>query len=425
MKIGFAGLSHLGLVSSIALASRGFEVIGYDSDAGLVSSLNGSKLPVHEPQLDELLSSCRSKISFHCELSALSQCDVIYIARDVPTDENNVSSVGVIELLYVDLLQVAKSGAAIVIHSQVPPGFCRRLASVHTRPAPIRLYYQVETLIFGRAVERALQPERYIVGCEKPDEPLPNEFEAVLKSAGCPILKMRFESAELAKIAINMFLVSSVSTTNTLAELCEEIGADWGEIAPSLRLDKRIGQHAYLAPGLGIAGGNLERDLITVSALADEYGTDKSVVQSWLKNSSRRKAWALRELSRSVLSKRKAPRVAVWGLAYKQDTHSIKNSPAVELIQALGEVEIQAHDPVIQSVPGLPASVRMAVSPAECCKDCDALVIMTAWEQFKRVPASEIAKNLRGKIVIDPLGVMKREEVVAAGMAYRTLGRSG
>ena len=88
------------------------------------------------------------------------------------------------------------------------------------------MYYQVETLIFGRAVERALHPERFMVGCVDPSAPLPDSYANWLHAFGCPILPMRYESAELAKIAINMFLVSSVSTANTLAELCEAIGAD-------------------------------------------------------------------------------------------------------------------------------------------------------------------------------------------------------
>ena len=100
---------------------------------------------------------------------------------------------------------------------------------------------------------------------------------------------MRFESAELCKIAINCCLVSSISVANTLAELCEGIGADWSEIVPALKLDRRIGAYAYLAPGLGIAGGNLERDLATVVRLADGIGSDAGVVKAWVANSRHRK----------------------------------------------------------------------------------------------------------------------------------------
>src|SRR5205807_2432451 len=146
------------------------------------------------------------------------------------------------------------------------PGFCRAL-SARLEPR-LHLLYLVETLVFGNAVSRAIHPERFMVGCADPGQPLPAPLREYLEAFACPILPMRFESAELCKIAINCFLVSSVTTSNTLAEICENTGADWYEIAPALRLDKRIGLHAYLSPGLGIAGGNLERHLVTVLRLA-------------------------------------------------------------------------------------------------------------------------------------------------------------
>src|SRR6185437_13120933 len=135
---------------------------------------------------------------------------------------------------------------------------------------PDGLFDQGETLVFGRAVERATEPERFIVGCAAPERPIPAAYGAYLSAYSCPILPMRYESAELSKIAINCCLVASVTVANTLAELSEEIGADWAEIAPALRLDRRIGLHSYLAPGLGISGGNLERDLATVLRLSEQ-----------------------------------------------------------------------------------------------------------------------------------------------------------
>src|SRR6202007_1428128 len=107
----------------------------------------------------------------------------------------------------------------------------------------------------------------------------------VVDAFGCPILPLRYESAELAKISINFCLVASIGVANTLAELCESIGADWAEIVPALRLDRRIGPHSYLSPGLGIAGGNLERDLRTVLDLAADRRADTGIVEAWIANS--------------------------------------------------------------------------------------------------------------------------------------------
>ena len=151
----------------------------------------------------------------------------------------------------------------VVVLSQVPPGFTRS----RQRPAGA-LYYQVETLIFGRAIERDAQSGTLHHRLRRSrTAPARRDCVAIWKH-GCPILPMRFESAELAKISINMCLIASVGVANMMAELCERVGADWNEIVPSLRLDRRIGKHSYINAGLGLSGGNLERDVATVCRLA-------------------------------------------------------------------------------------------------------------------------------------------------------------
>src|SRR5262249_52032685 len=160
---------------------------------------------------------------------------------DVNTDDEGRTDLDPLNRLIDAVWPNLAPHAALVILSPVPPGFTRDLARTRMQASapPASLYYQAETLIVGRAVERALQPERYIVGCSDPTQPLPEPYAALLRLGGCPILPMRYESAELAKISINVFLVSSISTTNMLAEVCERVGAEWREIAPALRLDAR------------------------------------------------------------------------------------------------------------------------------------------------------------------------------------------
>ncbi|HIB53267.1 MAG TPA: UDP-glucose/GDP-mannose dehydrogenase family protein, partial [Nitrospirales bacterium] len=265
--IGFAGLSHLGIVTSIAVASKGFEVSAFDGDSHLCEQLRRGCLPIVEPDLPELLAKNRNHVEFTSDVSTVGACDVVYVSKDVPTDERNRSDLSALRRLINDVVSHMQSGATLVVLSQVPPGFTRQLSHdlrsmVDERD--LQIYYQVETLIFGRAVERALHPERYIIGCNDPRTMLPKTYADLLAAFGCPLLPMRYESAELAKISINIFLTSSVTASNMLAELCETIGADWAEIVPALRLDRRIGQHAYLSPGLGISGGNLERDLCNI-----------------------------------------------------------------------------------------------------------------------------------------------------------------
>ena len=285
-----------------------------------------------------------------------------------------------------------------------------------------RLFYQVETLVFGQAVERALHPERIILGCANPSAALPAALAEFLSAFACPILPMRYESAELAKISINMCLVASVSTANTLAELCEHIGADWSEIVPALRLDKRIGAHAYLAPGLGLSGGNLERDLATFCGLADALGSDAGVVRAWVANSRHRRDWTLQTLHRTLLSRATDPAIAVLGLAYKQDTHSTKNSPSLGLLAHLAPFRVRVFDPVVPASVTAHPRCHAATSALDACEGADALAIMTPWAQFRTLDPAQLARSLRGRLVLDPHAVLDAAACRAAGLEYHTLG---
>ncbi len=415
--IGFSGMTHLGLVSAIAASEKRFRVVCFDPDASRIAALARRELPVSEPQLADLLAKNAERVKFTSRAADLGVCDVIYVAPDVPTDDTGKSDLEPVDALLDAVFEASRADAVVVLLSQVPPGFARS----RQRPGRI-LHYQVETLIFGRAVERALLPERYIVGCAEPAQPLPAAYRTFLEAHQCPILPMRYESAELAKISINMCLVASVSVANTLAELCENIGAVWSEIAPALKLDKRIGQHAYLAPGLGIAGGNLERDLATVCHYADSHGTDAGIVQAWIANSRHRRDWTLRTLYRQTLSRTETPVIAVLGLAYKQDTHSTKNSPSLALLDHLKPFRVRVFDPVVPATAVLHPQCHASRSELDACDGADALAIMTPWQQFKRLDASEIARRLRGKTVLDPYALLDAGACRTAGLDYFTLG---
>ena len=417
--IGFVGMTHLGLVSGVSAAERGFTLICFDSDAQRIAALQKGELPVSEPQLDELVAKNAVRLRFTHDAAALKECDVIYVAPDVPTDDQGCSDLNPINLLLDVVFEASRSDAVIVVLSQVPPGFTRS----KQQPGRI-LYYQVETLIFGRAVERALFPERHIIGCADPAEMLPEAFRRFLETHQCPILPMRYESAELAKISINMCLVASVSTANTLAELCEKIGADWSEIVPALRLDRRIGSYAYLTSGLGISGGNLERDMATVRRFAEIHGTDAGVVRAWLVNSEHRKRWPVRTLRAELVNGMKSAIVAVWGLAYKENTHSVKNSPSLLALSQLHDIGVRLYDPVVPaSVARHPQAVEAADS-LEAATGADALMILTPWSEFRSIAPGEIAKAMRGRLVIDPFSVLNEGAARAAGLRVVTLGRT-
>lgn len=417
--IGYAGMTHLGLCSAIATASKGFATVGFDPDTALIGWLESGKLPVAEPDLDDLLQSHRASISFTADISKLSSCDVVYVAPDVSTDDTGGSDLSYLDQLLETVLANTPPNTIIVVLSQVPPGFTRE-----RQRAGRQIYYQVETLVFGRAVERATKPERFIVGCANPAENLPPTMDTYLKAFSCPILPMRFESAELTKISINCCLVASVTVANTLAELCERIGADWSEIAPALKLDRRIGAFSYLAPGLGLAGGNLERDLATVLRFSTEYGTEAGVIAAFVANSAHRKDWVLRTLHEKVLATTPKARLGILGLAYKENTHSVKNSPSLALIRHLGPWPLRVFDPVVSASVAEHPAVTGAKSALEAAQGVDALAIMTPWPEFRTLNCVDLAKTMRGRLLLDPYRVLDARAARAAGLDYLTLGVS-
>lgn len=414
--IGFAGLTHLGLVSAAVSAARGFDVIGYDDDAALVAQLAKGTPHVTEPQLPELLRKHVARLTFTARSGDLAGCDIVYIAKDVPSDDEGGSDLTPIHAMIDRAMAVMRPNTLLVILCQVPPGFTRQL----TWPADRRIYL-AETLVFGRAVERAMSPERFIIGVAEPDAPLPEALATHLGAFECPLLPMRYESAEMAKISINLLLAASVSVANTVAEVCEHIGADWSEITPALKLDQRIGQYAYLNPGLGIAGGNLERDLVTTRHLAERYGTDKAVVSSFVANSRRRRDWAVQMLNRLVLREMPDARVALLGLTYKENTHSLKNSPAIALVNALAPQPLTAYDPA--AAPGAGgARVTRKATALDAVVMADVVAVMTPWPEFRKISAEQLGTRMHGRTVLDPYRMLDGRALKAAGFTYATLG---
>lgn len=417
--IGFLGLTHLGLNSAAASAERGHQTICLDTDAALIERLRAGELHFSEPDLPMLISRNSGRLKFTADASALADCDVVYIAPDVATDDEGQGDLSVVDVLLDMAFSHTRTETTIVVLSQVPPGYTREhLAAGHM------LYYQVETLIFGRAVERALNPERFIIGAEDPDVRLPVAYQTYLKSYGCPRLVMRYESAELAKISINCCLAASISTANMLAELCETMGADWSEIVPALKLDQRIGPHAYLSPGLGISGGNLERDLAAVRRMAKEQKTDAGVVSAWISNSAYRKNWVYRTLKEYMLDEHPNARIAVLGLAYKENTNSTKNAPALLLLDQLSNAAVTVYDPIVLAEDLPDRSLTFAPDAETAIVDADAVVIMTPWDDFRQLDTKMLADRMAGRLVLDPFRVLDRRGALDAGLEYVTLGVS-
>ena len=399
-----------------------------DIDAAAVATLERGVLPILEPSLDSLFAEARGCLTFSADPSALGACPLVVISRDVPTDPANRADPSVVLDLVDAVLPHLRPGVTLALMSQVPPGFTRALGERirARRPAlDFSLYYWIETLVFGDAVARYLRPERIMLGCADPETPVAALLMEGLGRFACPVLPMRYESAELAKTAINLYLCAAVTFANTFADLCEACGADWGEMMPALRLDRRIGPAAYIRPGLGIAGGNLERDLLTLQAVSRRTGVDAAFVDVMIDYNARRASrWLRRKLEEEVFRAVPHPVIGVWGLAYKKNTRSTRNSMAVRAIEELaGRAEVRAYDPVVPAgVLNVPA--KIVAGPEEAVAGADCLLIMTDWDEFAAPPA-EVFRTMRRPLVIDCVGVLDRRRADLAGVRHVVMGRGG
>lgn len=181
-----------------------------------------------------------------------------FVAQDVLNHSDDKQLAAVARLLG----HAARDHKYVVVVSQVPPGWTRRAARGRAG-----VFYQVDTIIMSRAVERVLRPEQFVVGCADPAEPLPLPYQEYLAVHACPVRRMSYEAAELAKCAINYHLAAQVRTANEIAKVADRVGAEYEQVARALAGDARIGPHAYLRPG--VINQHLRRDVETISSMLE------------------------------------------------------------------------------------------------------------------------------------------------------------
>ena len=415
MIIGIAGLSHLGLVTAVGLAEKGFQIVAWDPNTINDEGLSAGNMNISEPQLTELLSKNTNNIKFVSRCSELKIADLVYIASDTPTDNTNSSDLLLVSKIINNVLTCLKNDAVLVILSQVPPGFTESINFPSSH-----LFYQAETLVLGEAVSRFLNPERFIIGCDNPKKETHPILAEVLEKFDCPILTMGYRSAELAKIAINSILTSQVSTANMLSALCEKIGADWSEIVPALQLDKRIGRKAYLKPGLGLAGGNLERDLSVLDNLTTQHKIENTQIKAWLKTSEIQKNWLYRKFTSLGLDKQQDPKIAILGLAYKENTNSIKNSSAIDFLNQVKDYKVWVHDPVVELI-NMPW-LQQVEDVTEAIANADVLIVATPWPEYQHLPLEKLYSMMKRPIIIDPLSLFLKQNPEQYGFKWIRLG---
>jgi len=416
LNIGFVGLTHLGLNYLAATSEKGFKVFAIDLSKDKINKLKKFHLEYDEPNLKRMIYKNKKRIFFSSDLNNLKYCNIIFVSQDVKTSKKGKGDLKSLKKLITKISKFINKKSVLVILSQVQPGFTRIVNFEKSR-----LYYQVETLVFGRALERALKPERIIIGCEDAESKINHFFLKYLNNFNCPIIKMKYESAELTKISINILLASSITTTNMLAEACEKVSADWHEILPALKLDERIGKKAYLKPGLGISGGNIERDIYSIKKILKSKKQSLSVVTAFQKNSAYMKSWVYRILKKEkILSKKNKFNIGILGLAYKENTNSVKNSPTIDLLEKIKNTKINIYDPKAK-LNFFSKNFTEFSSFYSLVKSSNVIILMTPWPEFNKI--NRFIKKNNKIILIDPHRIVNYKLVKNKNVTYFTIGK--
>lgn len=409
MKIGFIGMSHLGICHAIAAAEKGFVVKCFDENSNKIKKLNKGFIDFFEPNLDKIFKKNKEKIIFVDSIFDMLDCDLVFFSKDIPTDNHNQSLyIGIYKTINKALKYLNKKTIFIIL-SQVKPGFTDSI-----KWNKKNLYYQVETLIFGKALSRALKPEQFIVGSI--DNKINKKYLKFLKTYKCKINIMNYKSAELAKISINLYLISSLSFTNSLAELCENIDADWSKIQPILKQDKRIGKYAYLNPGLGILSGNLQRDLQSYKKILQENNCNLGIPEAWQKNSNYRKKW-IQNLLNNQLKYFLNKKIGIYGLTYKKDITILKNSPAISLMKEFTKTNFNVYDPKVVKNNFSSENILVYNNLANFLKSSNLLIILTDWNEIKNCEYGTLS-NYKGKIIIDPYRAIQSKKFMNKKKIY-------
>ena len=393
-RIGVVGPSHLGIVWSTVLAEKGNKVI----------YLKSARFDVHEPGLKELIDRNikNGNLEYDNSYSRLKECDVVFLSWDTPTDKYNNIQLDLLNRVIAAIIPNLNETAIFVVMSQVPPGFMRSIDFPKDR-----LFHQVDTLVFGESIERAAKPRIMVIGTN--DGLFDTELESVwnyrywdlVHMFNCPKVFITYEEAEIFKLAMNANLAAQISVTNTMAELCDHYNANWSRIADCLKYDLRVG--TYTKPGLGIGGGHLERDLNTIQVLSRKHGFNSDIIGASISSSKYMQYSVLRELENNFGST-EFLHIAIWGLSYKEDTNSIKDSPAITTIDALDKCKVWAHDPQVSITR---ENLTMVKDPLDALPSADALLIMTPHEEYKKFKRREIIIRLNAEgIIIDPYYIL-------------------
>ena len=418
--IGVIGAGWVGLVTAACFADLGHPVVLREIVPEKVEALQRGEIPIHEPELPELIERNRERLTFTTEMSELLDGPrLLFVCVQTPPTYSGVADLSAVQRAVEEIGD--PDGKALVMKSTVPVGTGRTIR----RDAPDLAYVSCpEFLREGTAISDFMKPDRVLIGTDPGDEWAGDAVAAVYEPLGAPLVRTDISSAEMVKLASNAFLATKISFINEIANVCEELGADVTDVARGMGLDDRIGSR-FLQAGIGYGGSCFTKDVSALKMLAANSGYHFQLLNSVIEVNELQKRRVMAKLSKH-LDSLVGKRVALLGLAFKADTDDMRGASSLVLAARLeGEAAIVvAYDPVAEPAAAhLLPGVEMASSALDALKGADAAVLVTEWPEFAKLDWGEVAKRMSTPLLVDGRNFLDPEAVRAAGITYEAIGR--
>jgi UDPglucose 6-dehydrogenase len=419
--VGVIGVGWVGLVTAACFAELGHQVIARDILPEKVEALSRGETTIHEPGLDEMLRRNAERITFTTEMpELLDRARLLFVCVDTPPTHSGDADLSRVRSVVEEL--PAAGGHVLIMKSTVPAGTGESIR----RDLPSLSYVSCpEFLKEGSAVADFMHPDRVVVGSDAGDEDSAAAVAALYEPLGGEILRTDVASAEMIKLASNAFLATKISFINEIANVCEEVGADVGEVARGMGLDERIGQ-SFLRAGIGYGGSCFPKDVSALKMLAGNTGYHFQLLTAVIEVNELQKRRVVGKLQAhlgSLLGKR----VALLGLAFKPDTDDMREASSLVLAARLqGEgAEVVAYDPVASERAGeLLSAVKLTGSAMDALEGADAAVLVTEWGEFAELDWTEAAARMARPLIVDGRNFLDATKLREAGFEYEGIGKA-
>lgn len=420
--IGVIGAGWVGLVTAACFAELGHRVIARDVLPEKVEALGRGEITIHEPGLSGLLEKNRDRLTFTTDIDeVLTAARLLFVCVDTPPTYSGDADLSRVRSVVADLK--GDGDHVLIMKSTVPAGTGTSIR----RDQPGLAYVSCpEFLKEGTAVTDFLNPDRVVIGAEPEDVAAAEEVAALYRPLGGEIVMTDTASSEMIKLASNAYLATRISFINEIANVCEEVGADVGEVSRGMGLDQRIGPH-FLRPGIGFGGSCFPKDVNALKLLAGNSGYHFQLLNAVIEVNELQKRRVVSKLARH-LGSLVGKRIALLGLAFKPDTDDMREASSLVLSARLtGEgAEVVAYDPVaMDNARSLLPGVEMKEEAQEALAGADAAVLVTEWSEFREIDWSEAADRMRRPLLIDGRNFLDAGELRSAGFLYEGIGADG